>query len=132
MNQIMIKNCIKLFPIFLLVVTILFVDSASAQNDDELDELFTNAWELFSKGEYKIAIKIFDEILETEPTNSKIFDVIYDPDPTLLLTYAREHKLDVLNGLNMNLEQAVLAYAKVNKMNDKLKIIKDYMMSAIK
>ena len=75
MNQIMIKNCIKLFPIFLLVVTILFVDSASAQNDDELDELFTNAWELFSKGEYKIAIKIFDEILETEPTNSKILEM---------------------------------------------------------
>ncbi len=66
------------------------------------------------------------------PTNSKIFDVIYDPDPTLLLTYAKEHKLDVLNGLNMNLEQAVLAYAKVNKMNNNLKIIKDYMMSAIK
>ena len=75
MKQIMIKNCIKLFPIFLLVVTILFVDSASAQNDDELNELFANAWESFSKGEYKIAIKIFDEILETEPTNSKILEM---------------------------------------------------------
>ena len=75
MKQIMIKNCIKLFPIFLLVVTVLFVDSASAQNDDELNELFANAWESFSKGEYKIAIKIFDEILETEPTNSKILEM---------------------------------------------------------
>jgi len=32
----------------------------------------------------------------------------------------------------MNLEQAVLAYAKVNKMNNNLKKIKNYMISAIK
>ena len=38
MKQNMIKNHIKLLPIFLFVVAILFVNPASAQNEDKLNE----------------------------------------------------------------------------------------------
>ena len=66
------------------------------------------------------------------PNKSKIFDVIYDPNPTLLLSYAKNVGLDVLNGLSMNLEQAVLAYAKVNNMPKNLEQIRNHMLSAKK
>ena len=75
MKQNTIKNYIKLFPIFLLVITVLFVDSASAQNEDKLNELFIDAQKSFSEGKYKVAIKIFDEMLEIDPINSKILEM---------------------------------------------------------
>ena len=47
----MTKNYIKLFPIMLLLATILFVDHALAQDVDEINEMFANAEESFLKGE---------------------------------------------------------------------------------
>lgn len=41
---------------------------------------------------------------------SLVYDIIYDPQQTKLLEYASELSLDTLNGLTMNLEQAVLAF----------------------
>ena len=75
MKQNMIKNYQILFPIFLLVTIVLFVDYAFAQDMDELNQMFTNAQESFLKGEYSIAIKIYDEILETDPQNYKILEM---------------------------------------------------------
>ena len=41
---------------------------------------------------------------------SLVYDIIYDPDQTKLLQYAHELNLRTLNGVAMNLEQAVLAF----------------------
>ena len=69
----MIKNTIKLFTIFLLT-TVLFVGSAFAQDVDERTRLLIDAMEPFLKGEYDEAIKIYDELLEIYPTDSKILE----------------------------------------------------------
>jgi len=70
----MIENSIKLFMIFSLT-TVLFASSALAQDTDDRTKLLTEAQEPFLKGEYEKAIKIFDEILEIYPTDSKIFEM---------------------------------------------------------
>jgi len=70
----MIKNSIKLFMIFSLTV-VLFAGSALAQDTDDRTKLLAKAHEPFLKGEYENAIKIFDEILEIYPTDSKIFEM---------------------------------------------------------
>tara|TARA_Y100000590_G_scaffold81530_1_gene90611 strand:- start:1901 stop:2794 length:894 start_codon:yes stop_codon:yes gene_type:complete len=75
---------------------------------------------------------ISENLIKLLPNKLKIFDVIYDPNPTLLLSYAKNVGLDVLNGLSMNLEQAVLAYAKVNNMPENLEQIRNHMLSAKK
>ena len=74
-KQIMTKNYIKLFPIMLLLATILFVDHALAQDVDEINEMFANAEESFLKGEYRNSIKIYDEILKIDPENYKILEM---------------------------------------------------------
>jgi len=70
----MIENSIKLFVIFSLT-TVLLAGSALAQDTDDRTKLFAKAQELFLKGEYENAIKIFDEILEIYPADSKIFEM---------------------------------------------------------
>jgi shikimate dehydrogenase len=45
---------------------------------------------------------------------AKIFDIIYDPKKTKFLKIAEKCKLKSLNGLDMNLRQAVLAFGYVN------------------
>ena len=70
----MIENSIKLFVIFTLT-TVLLAGSALAQDTDDRTKLFTESQEPFLKGEYEDAIKIFDEILEIYPTDSKIFEM---------------------------------------------------------
>jgi len=70
----MIENSIKLFMIFSLTA-VLFAGSALAQDTDDRTMLLAEAQEPFLKGEYEKAIKIFDEILEIYPTDSKIFEM---------------------------------------------------------
>ena len=83
MKQDMIKNYLKLFPIFLLLITVIFVDPAFAQDTDgtsiynsqldKLNQMFSNAHESFLKGEYRDAIIIYDDILEIHPTNYQTY-----------------------------------------------------------
>lgn len=56
------------------------------------------------------------ELDEIKALNPKvlIYDVIYQPNPTKLLKTASNYGLKVLSGLEMNLEQAVLAFDYVN------------------
>nr|AIE90218.1 TPR repeat-containing protein [uncultured marine thaumarchaeote AD1000_01_A07] len=85
MKQNMIKNYLKLFPIFLLLITVIFVDYAFAQDLDgpsiynsqldKLNQMFSNAHELFLKGEYRDAIIIYDDILEIDPDNYQILEM---------------------------------------------------------
>jgi len=44
------------------------------------------------------------------PPNVVVFDIIYDPRPTLLLKRAQLRGLSTIDGLDMNLQQAVLAF----------------------
>ena len=74
---------------------------------------------------------IDNNLFDILPKKSKIFDVIYDPNPTVFLSYAKGKGFDSLNGLTMNLEQAVLAFAKVNDLSEKLEEIKKHMLSSI-
>jgi tetratricopeptide (TPR) repeat protein len=53
----------------------LFISSAYAENIDERDKSFAEAFELFLKGEYEKSIKIFDEMLEIYPEDYKIFEM---------------------------------------------------------
>ena len=70
----MIENSLKLFMIFFLTV-ILSTSFALAQNMDERSKLLAEAEEPFSRGEYEKAIKIFDEVLEIYPTDSRIYEL---------------------------------------------------------
>ncbi len=71
---VMIENSLKLFMIFFLTV-ILSTSFALAQNMDERSKLLAEAEEPFSRGEYEKAIKIFDEVLEIYPTDSRIYEL---------------------------------------------------------
>jgi shikimate dehydrogenase len=44
------------------------------------------------------------------PASARVFDIVYQPSPTVLLSQAAGRGLAVLDGTAMNLEQAVLAY----------------------
>jgi len=44
------------------------------------------------------------------PGRARVFDIVYQPSPTVLLARAAARGLAVLDGTAMNLEQAVLAY----------------------
>ena len=74
MKQNMPQNIIKLFTVILLTSTF-FIGSVYAENIDEHDKLFAEAFEQFLKGEYKKSIKIFNEILEIYPEDYKIFEM---------------------------------------------------------
>jgi len=74
MKQNMPQNIVKLFTVILLTFTF-FIGSAYAENIDERDKLFAEAFEPFLKGEYEKSIKIFDEMLEIYPEDYKIFEM---------------------------------------------------------
>ena len=68
------QNTVKLFTVILLTFTF-FIGSAYAENIDERDKLFAEAFEPFLKGEYEKSIKIFDGMLEIYPEDYKIFEM---------------------------------------------------------
>jgi len=56
-----------------------------------------------------------------------VFDIIYQPLKTKLLEISDKNNLPTLNGLEMNLEQAVLAYKYAVKSNKSLRDIREIM-----
>ncbi len=50
--------------------------------------------------------------LDVLPGSAAVYDVIYQPDVTPLLALAAGRSLETRNGLGMNLDQAVIAFAK--------------------
>jgi len=70
----MIQNTMKIFTVFFLTTAFL-AGSAFAEDADERTKLLAEATLPFLKGEYNVAIKIFDEILEIYPDDSKIFEM---------------------------------------------------------
>ena len=49
-------------------------------------------------------------VLQELKSDALVFDIIYDPDLTVLLNQAKSMQYEILNGLMMNFEQAVLAF----------------------
>ena len=74
MKQNILQNTVKLFTVILFTFT-LFISSAYAEDIDEYDKLFDEAFEPFLKGEYEKSIKIFDEMLELYPEDYKIYEM---------------------------------------------------------
>ena len=96
---------------------------------DELEINFIDLKELPSKiGEIDILINatsvgsqnnlneklIRREYLHRLKNSSLVYDIIYDPPETMLLRDSKEIGLDIINGMEMNLLQAVLAYKHTN------------------
>jgi shikimate dehydrogenase len=52
--------------------------------------------------------------LRALPARCTVFDVVYQPDPTVLLRDARALGLATLSGTRMNLLQAVIAFTLAN------------------
>ena len=75
MRQIVTKNYMLLLPIFLLLAIIFSVDQAFALDMDEMNQMNMSAYELFMDGKYRGSIKIFDEMLEIDPKNYRIFEM---------------------------------------------------------
>ena len=74
MKQNILQNIVKLFTVILFTFTF-FIGSAYAEDIDERDKLFAEAFEPFLKGEYEKSIIIFDEMLEIYPEDHKIFEM---------------------------------------------------------
>ncbi|MET1413414.1 shikimate dehydrogenase [Roseibium sp. HPY-6] len=65
-------------------------------------------------GESPIAAADLDQVRP----GSLVFDIIYDPQKTPLLTMAEKNGLEIKNGLAMNLLQAVLGFSKATRITD--------------
>ena len=65
-------------------------------------------------GEYAESSPLAESQLRALPRRSTVFDVVYQPDPTVLLRDARALGLATLSGTRMNLLQAVIAFSLAN------------------
>lgn len=63
------------------------------------------------------------------PAHAIVFDIVYQPSPTRLLSLAQARGLQGLDGTGMNLEQAVLAYVYANP-GAKPESVRETMMRA--
>ena len=76
----MIKNNGLLFFVFLLVTVTLFVDHAYSQESDveeyqKINDMIITAQKSLLDGKYRDSIRIYDELLEIDPKNYKIFEM---------------------------------------------------------
>ena len=112
---------------------------------DELEINFIDLKELPSKiGEIDVLINatsvgsqnnlneklIRREYLHRLKNSSLVYDIIYDPPETMLLRDSKEVGLDIINGMEMNLLQAVLAYKHTNNTTLSLEELKEIMGSS--
>ena len=67
----MYYNTIRLSAIFLFIIVFL-TSTSFAQEDNDIINLTIDAEKHFLKGEYREAIEIYDDILETFPLDTKI------------------------------------------------------------
>ena len=77
-------------------------------------------------GDQEMQSPLSEKKIENLKKSTIVFDIIYQPLKTKLLEIADNYDISTLNGLEMNLEQAVLAYqyaVKSNKNLDKIRKI---------
>lgn len=65
-------------------------------------------------GEHAESSPLAESQLRALPSRGAVFDVVYQPDPTVLLRDARALGLVALSGTRMNLLQAVIAFSLAN------------------
>ncbi len=65
-------------------------------------------------GEHAESSPLAESQLRALPARGTVFDVVYQPDPTVLLRDARALGLATLSGTRMNLLQAVIAFSLAN------------------
>ena len=61
-------------------------------------------------------------------SNCSVFDIVYDPRKTVLIKIANKFSNKNINGLEMNLDQAIFAFSIVNKIQNK-KLLKKIMIN---
>jgi shikimate dehydrogenase len=66
-------------------------------------------------GDQELNSPLSQDQIQKMKNSAVVFDIIYQPLNTKLLKKARQTKISTLNGLTMNLEQAVLAFAYCSK-----------------
>jgi len=71
-----------------------------------------------------------ETLLDAMPDDTVIYDIIYQPAETELLRQAKVIGLATLNGLGMNLDQAVIAFEKANPGQLSIDAIRDAMQVA--
>ena len=71
-----------------------------------------------------------ESLLDAMPDDTVIYDIIYQPAETELLRQAKVIGLTTLNGLGMNLDQAVIAFEKANRDLLTIDEIRNAMQSA--
>jgi len=85
-------------------------DSIRVQEaNDAQDQYFKKASKSIEKN-----IQQSNEFL-SKMNKAVVFDIIYQPKTTTLLSLSSKLNLDILNGLSMNLEQAVIAFTKTTE-----------------
>ena len=77
-------------------------------------------------GKHQEKISLNKSYLDRLNKNTIIYDIIYKPKKTKLLEYSSKRSLKTLNGLDMNLYQAVISFSYVNKIKN-MKLIKKAM-----
>ena len=85
-------------------------------------------------GDQEMESLLNKEQIENLKKSAIVFDIIYQPLKTKLLEIADNYDISTLNGLEMNLEQAVLAYqyaVKSNKNLDKIRKIMSQIWKVI-
>ena len=95
---------------------------------DEIDILI-NATSVGSQNNLNEKL-IRREYLHKLKNSSLVYDIIYDPPETMLLRDSKEIGLDIINGMEMNLLQAVLAYKHTNNTTLSLEELKTIMGSS--
>ena len=93
--------------------------------DSDLDLIINCTTLGFGKNLNKTPIS--KEFISKLKKKTIIYDIIYNPSKTKLIKSAKSKGLKYLNGLDMNLYQAALAFNYVNKLNLKLDKIKKIM-----
>lgn len=101
---------------------IIFWDERSL-NIDKYD-LIINTTSIGFRDKQNSPLKLSD--IKKIKKNILIYDIIYDPIETKLIKYAKQNNIKTINGLEMNLLQAVIAFAKANNIAN-FKNIKNIM-----
>ncbi len=78
-------------------------------------------------GDQEMQSPLSEEHIENLKKSTIVFDIIYQPLKTKLLEIAGNNGISIFNGLEMNLEQAVLAYQYAVKSNNSLDEIRKIM-----
>jgi shikimate dehydrogenase len=97
---------------------------------DEIDTYINNIDVLINCtsigfGVQELSSPLKQDQIKQMKSSAVVFDIIYQPLKSKLLEKARKSKISTLNGLAMNLEQAILAFSHCTKDNslDKIKQI---------